>query len=67
MARERNMMWHEAVKEVTFIQSINPRNPGQSFNHDPACFEEYRAMQSHHARRSGHDLQADQMLMNAWG
>jgi hypothetical protein len=65
MAKE--MQWHEAAREVTYIQSINPSNPGLVFNHDPECFARYRKMQSDHARKSGHDLQADQMMMTkAW-
>lgn len=63
----KDMTWPEAAKEVTYIQSVNPRNPGPTFNHDPECFTRYREMQSNHARKSGHDLQADQMLMNGWG
>ena len=61
----RKMQHHEACKEVSYIQSINPRNPGATFNHDPECFQSYRNMQANHARRSGHERQADQMIM--WG
>lgn len=60
---ERNMTWTEAANEVSYIQSVNPSYPGQPFNHDPECFARYRKMQSDHALRSGHDLQANQMIM----
>ena len=61
------MQWHEAAKEVAYIQSINPSHPGEAFNHDPECFARYRRMQSNDARRSGHELQANQMVMlGAW-
>jgi len=65
-SRAKPMQHFEACKEVSYIQSINPRNPGSTFNHDPECFARYRKMQSDHARISGHELQADQMLMNRW-
>ncbi len=64
---ERNMTWNEAANEVSHIQSINPSYPGSDFNYDPECFARYRKMQSDHARRSGHELQANQMVMlGAW-
>ena len=67
MGNQKPMQWYEAANEVRYIQSVNPRNPGSAFNHDPECFARYREMQSRHARASGHELQADQMLMNSWG
>ena len=65
-SKAKPMQHFEAYNEVSYIQSINPRNPGKSFNNDPDCFARYRKMQSDHARASGHDLQADQMLTNTW-
>lgn len=63
---QRKMQHFEACKEVSYILSINPKNPGSTFNRDPECFKEYREMQSRHARASGHDQQADQMMRNVW-
>ena len=58
----RPMQYHEACKEVSYIMTINPSQPGPQFNHDPECFAGYRKMQSDHARASGHIEQADQMM-----
>ena len=61
------MQYHQAFSEVTYIQSINPTYPGQDFNFDAECFARYRRMQSDIARQSGHELQANQMVMlGAW-
>ncbi len=63
MTKQRAMQHFEACNEVSYIQSVNPQNPGQSFNHDPSCFASYREMQAKHAEVSGHTLQAQQMRM----
>lgn len=63
----RRMTWTEAANEAAYIRSINPRYPGPDFNHNPECFARYRKVQSDHSRSSGHELQANQMLMlGAW-
>ena len=36
----------EALAEADYIASIDPHSPGSTFNHDPECFQRYRAMQS---------------------
>lgn len=54
----------EACNEVSYIMSVNPCNPGPTFNDDPQCFDDYRNMQSRHAAASGHQEQAEQMLRN---
>jgi len=52
------MTFDQAIKEATYISSINPRHPGPQFNHDPACFKRYCTMQLGHIRRH-HPLVAD--------
>lgn len=47
--------------ELTYIQSIDPRAPGDTFNNDPACFGRYAAMQAKHAERAGFYAIADLM------
>ena len=57
------MTFVKALREVTYIQSINPSFPGRTFNDDPECFARYRRMQSDCARQAGHEDQANQMVM----
>ena len=59
----QTMQHFEACNEVSYIQSINPQHPGRTFNHDPDCFARYRKMMSDQARKSGHYIKAEQMLV----
>ena len=36
----------EAYTEAEYIRSVNPINPGDSFNNDPECFATYCDMQA---------------------
>jgi len=36
----------DARLEAAYIQSINPRSPGKTFNDDPKCFASYCDMQA---------------------
>lgn len=40
-------------RELRFIESVDPRNPGETFNHDPDCFARYCNMQANAALRDG--------------
>jgi len=48
--------WKE---EHRFIESVNPRAPGVSFNHDPECFARYCNMQANCADVDGFHLVAE--------
>jgi hypothetical protein len=39
--------------ELLYIESIDPRNPGPTFNDDPECFNRYRLLQSKLALADG--------------
>jgi len=39
---------NEWAEEMKYILSINPLNPGSSFNNDPDTFRKYVKMQSNH-------------------
>jgi len=39
--------------ELSYIESIDPANPGATFNHDPECFIGYCRMQINQAKRDG--------------
>lgn len=36
--------------ELTFIEGIDPEQPGSAFNNDPKCFRSYCEMQMNSAR-----------------
>ena len=51
----RNKMTLDAAKqELEYIQSIDPKHPGSTFNHDPKVFAEYCNMHANHILASGH-------------
>jgi hypothetical protein len=38
--------YEECITERNYILSINPVNPGETFNNDPQCFANYCNMQA---------------------
>jgi hypothetical protein len=47
-------LWNdaEANRELNYILSIDPADPGDNFNNDTECFARYCVMQSNHAINS---------------
>ncbi len=43
----------DASAETAYIRTVNPANPGYSFNCDPACFKRYCQMQATAIRDAG--------------
>jgi len=39
---------NDAYVEADFIASVDPKNPGKSFNASPECFARYCNMQANH-------------------
>lgn len=48
--------------ELQYIQSVQPGNPGGTFNDDPDCFVRYVEMQAKQAVKHGKDGIAQEML-----
>ena len=51
----------ELIAEADYIRSVDPTNPGTTFNHDPSCFARYCEMQAKQADRGNFVLIAAEM------
>ena len=57
MSKRNSLSFEFWRDELAYIQSVDPRDPGPSYNHSPACFASYCDMQANAAQRDGcHDL-----------
>ena len=56
------MTYEEWKSEAAYIASVDSRNPGSNFNHDPAVFAQYCNMQANLVARAGWPLIAHDIL-----
>ena len=61
-ARTRDTYQH--VDELAYIQTINPLEPGATFNHSPECFARYCHMQARQMLRAKHYLTVTDVLQS---
>jgi len=54
---------NDYLKELDYINSVDPDELAKNFNNDPECFNSYIKMQSNAAKAAGYPAIAEDMLL----